>query len=357
VTKTVNKWFWVWQFEEEEQWLNEMAAEGWALCRVGYATYHFEQCAPGEYTVRLEMLANWPGSADGQDYIYRQRQTGAEYIGSMMRWVYFRQKGDFALLPDAEAKLRHIDRMLPMLWVIAVLNGINLLNLLHLLFRFEDAAGPALWGGLLLAVLLGWFVGGIRQLHELKQRYRYEQRYGEAPPQRIIRKWIWVWQFEEEDVWLNSMAADGWVLEEVAFCKYTFRRCAPGEYTVKLQLMENLADRSYIDFVEGTGAEYIGRMAKWIYFRKKTEEGPFDLFSDIDSRIRQLDKILVMLTGAGGLAVVAAAMNLWLGLQLHSPLNLQMGAFCAAGVALLVYCGRRIRQKRSRLTAERALHE
>ena len=28
---TVNKWFWAWQFEEEEQWLAQMAAEelGW----------------------------------------------------------------------------------------------------------------------------------------------------------------------------------------------------------------------------------------------------------------------------------------------------------------------------------------
>ena len=27
--KTMTRWFWVWQFEKEEAWLNEMAASGW----------------------------------------------------------------------------------------------------------------------------------------------------------------------------------------------------------------------------------------------------------------------------------------------------------------------------------------
>ncbi len=173
---------------------------------------------------------------------------------------------------------------------------------------------------------------------------------------KTVNKWIWVWQFEEEDVWLNRMAADGWVLDGVAFCKYTFRRCAPGEYSVRLQLMENLADRSYIDFVESTGAEYIGRMAKWIYFRKKTAEGPFELFSDVDSRIRQLDKILIMLTGAGLLELAAAGINLVFGLR-GSLSNLKMAVLCLAGAGLLVYCLRRVWKKRSVLAEERALHE
>ena len=36
--KTIRKWFWVWDFEKEEDWLNEMAMNGWAYIRhsVGY---------------------------------------------------------------------------------------------------------------------------------------------------------------------------------------------------------------------------------------------------------------------------------------------------------------------------------
>lgn len=53
--KTVRKWFWVWDFEKEELWLNGMVSEGWGVGGVAFCTYHFMQCEPGEYTVRLEI--------------------------------------------------------------------------------------------------------------------------------------------------------------------------------------------------------------------------------------------------------------------------------------------------------------
>jgi hypothetical protein len=33
--KKIWKWFWVWDFEKEERWLNQMAMEGWVLVDVG----------------------------------------------------------------------------------------------------------------------------------------------------------------------------------------------------------------------------------------------------------------------------------------------------------------------------------
>ena len=57
-TKTLHKWFWVWEFEKEERWLNEMAQEGWALTCGGFCTYTFEKCEPGEYIIRVEALDN-----------------------------------------------------------------------------------------------------------------------------------------------------------------------------------------------------------------------------------------------------------------------------------------------------------
>ena len=95
---------------------------------------------------------------------------------------------------------------------------------------------------------------------------------------KTIRKWFWVWDFEKEEDWLNEMAMNGWVLESVGFCTYHFLRCEPGEYSVRLEM--HPYDESYISFMKDTGAEYVGRMVMWIYFRKKTADGPFDLFSD-----------------------------------------------------------------------------
>lgn len=39
-TKTLHRNFWVWEFEKEERWLNEMAQEGWALQNAGLSLIH-----------------------------------------------------------------------------------------------------------------------------------------------------------------------------------------------------------------------------------------------------------------------------------------------------------------------------
>ena len=72
--KTVFKLFFVWDFEKEERWLNEMAQEGWVLDNTGFSFYTFVRCEPGEYIIRLEMN---PSS----DYHAFVKELGAEYIG------------------------------------------------------------------------------------------------------------------------------------------------------------------------------------------------------------------------------------------------------------------------------------
>ena len=165
---------------------------------------------------------------------------------------------------------------------------------------------------------------------------------------KTVRKWFWVWEFEKEDRWLNGMAQSGWVLEKVGFATYHFVPCEPGEYTVRLEMRGH--DNEYLDLMRETGAEYIGRMAKWIFFRKKTADGPFDIFSDIDSRIGHLTKISRML------AAVSAA-NLAIGLSVagggHGGLS-SVNLLCAA---LLMYALGRIHGKTEALKQERLLRE
>ena len=67
--KTVHKWFWVWDFDEEEKWLNEMAAKGLALVGVGWCRYEFEDCLPGEYAVCLEFFENRCNTVENTKYI------------------------------------------------------------------------------------------------------------------------------------------------------------------------------------------------------------------------------------------------------------------------------------------------
>lgn len=136
---------------------------------------------------------------------------------------------------------------------------------------------------------------------------------------KTVKKWYWAWDFEKEERWLNQMAESGWVLDGVGFATYHFVKCEPGEYTVRLEMRDH--DEAYLQLMAESGAEYVGRVMKWIYFRKKSEHGGFNIFSDLDSRIDHIKKISTMvgtLTGANFCIGIANSINVthigWLNL-------------------------------------------
>lgn len=116
-------------------------------------------------------------------------------------------------------------------------------------------------------------------------------------------RWFWVWDFDKEERWLNEMAANGWNLVSVGYCRYIFEKGEPGAYTYRLEM--HGYDENYISFMEETGAEYVGKVLQWLFFRKRSELGQFDIFSDIDSKMAHLNKIykLVMALGTANLVI------------------------------------------------------
>lgn len=164
---------------------------------------------------------------------------------------------------------------------------------------------------------------------------------------KTVHKWFWVWEFEKEEQWLNAMAQSGWLLDKVSFCTYHFIACVPGEYTVRLEM--HSYDEAYIRFMQETGAEYIGHVLQWAYFRKKTECGTFNIFSDLDSRIEHLDRISSVIT-----LIVGA--NLVIGLANEFDL-LHFGWINLLCAALAMYALGRIHEKRELLQKKRMLLE
>lgn len=49
--------------------------------------------------------------------------------------------------------------------------------------------------------------------------------------------------------------------------------------------------KEYIEFREQTGIGHTGSLMKWVYLRKRTAEGEFEIYSDIDSRIKHYGRI------------------------------------------------------------------
>lgn len=135
---TIRKFFFVWDFDKEEKWLNEMAAKGLCLVSVGFCKFEFEDCLPGEYKICLQLLDQLPRHPESQKYIAFMEETGAEQIGSFTRWVYFRRKaseGDFQLFSDNASRVKHLTAMLSFVALVVILNlFIGLENLVIAIF-------------------------------------------------------------------------------------------------------------------------------------------------------------------------------------------------------------------------------
>ena len=140
--QTIHKFFFVWDFDKEEKWLNELAVKGLALVSVGFCKYEFEDCIPGEYKICIQLLDKLPKHPESRKYIEFMEETGAEHVGSFTRWVYFRKKaaeGDFQLFSDNTSKTKYITTMLSFVATIVILNlYIGLYNL-FLVFFLDSA--------------------------------------------------------------------------------------------------------------------------------------------------------------------------------------------------------------------------
>ena len=178
---------------------------------------------------------------------------------------------------------------------------------------------------------------------------------------QVIRKLFWAWEFDKEEQWLNDMAAKGKTLVSARYLTYEFEDCAPGEYAVRLEMLENAPDsaegQQYIEVVESTGAEYVGKVMKWVYFRKKTADGPFELHGDNATRIKHLGGVIRLLTPLGVINAVMGVYNLCVGTGFNSPVNVLCSGLSAAVTVLLVFGLIKLNEKKKQLEKDAQLFE
>ena len=168
--------FFVWDFDKEEKWLNEMAAKGLCLVSTGFCKYEFEDCIPGEYRICLQLLEKSPRNPEMQKYIEFLEDTGVEHVGSFTRWVYFRKKaseGDFTLFSDNTSRVKYLSSILSF---IALIVGLNLYIGLYNIFVVFFLHSPFNYIGLLnLAIALFGLPGTIK-LWKKRNRMKRESQ-------------------------------------------------------------------------------------------------------------------------------------------------------------------------------------
>lgn len=120
--------------------------------------------------------------------------------------------------------------------------------------------------------------------------------------------------YEKEEAWLNRMAGEGWELRRYTWMRYEFEQGVPGRYTYRLQLMADTTrskkGRAYLAFMRDAGVEVVSAYNSWVYFRKKTADGPFDVFSDLDSRIAHHRRIAGMFSAVFAALIPSAVVVL-----------------------------------------------
>ena len=108
------------------------------------------------------------------------------------------------------------------------------------------------------------------------------------------------WNFEKEERWLNEMAAKGQALRHYSFVTYRFEPSRPAEWIYRIELLPDdsgkPASQEYLAFMADTGAQAVATYMRWVYFRKPSVDGPFEVFSDLDSRIAHYKRVLLMFT-------------------------------------------------------------
>lgn len=90
----------------------------------------------------------------------------------------------------------------------------------------------------------------------------------------------------------NEMSAQGWQLVRYGAFDCCYRRGEAGEYEYRALVVKDagMEKLEYIAALAELGIEEVGSRGEVLFLRKKADGTPFELFSDLDSRIAQQKK-------------------------------------------------------------------
>ncbi|MBR3045437.1 MAG: DUF2812 domain-containing protein [Oscillospiraceae bacterium] len=98
--KRVRKFFSIAEFEKEEKYLTDMAAQGWRFVDTNGTIYTFERCEPENVVYRLDFSGIPLDQRD--DYYAMFRDYGWEYLQDSYGFSYFRKPAEGAAPEDLE---------------------------------------------------------------------------------------------------------------------------------------------------------------------------------------------------------------------------------------------------------------
>lgn len=178
--KVVFKYFTLFQYRQEEEYLSLMHEKGWKLKKITFpGFYHFEKCEPGKAAYRLDY--NQEGVKNKAEYVQMFSDCGWEYLFDFVGYSYFCKEGNTCqgseeIFCDDASRLDMIKRVFKgrMIPLIIVFVCIALPQFILNMIGYDAKSGPrsALSVFWLVLVFLNLFLFSVTAF----QLYQFEGR-------------------------------------------------------------------------------------------------------------------------------------------------------------------------------------
>lgn len=158
--------------DKETAWINEMAAQGYALTGFYIGFYKFEECEPGKYTYQIDFGDKMFAVDD--NYREFMAENNIEIISLWGYWIFLRKlaaDGEFKLYTDVDSSIEHYTKILKMFKVVTIIELICFM--VEVLGAMQGVAfgffGMLLIGAIVI-VCMRATISTKRKIAELKER-------------------------------------------------------------------------------------------------------------------------------------------------------------------------------------------
>lgn len=147
-----------------------------------------------------------------------------------------------------------------------------------------------------------------------------------------MRRFRLYYDKDAEQKWLNEMCEQGWAFEKFFAGVYTFRSCEKGAYHYQIDILDNWrGDTSdFKEFMEENDVEVLSQWYRWVFLRKKASGKPFEMYTDIEGKIKHYTRIKRFFEVAFCIEGVCLVIELMAALQ--------TGEVALYGLTLLIAC-------------------
>ena len=158
--------------DKETTWINEMAAQGYALTGYCMGFYKFEESEPGKYTYQIDFGDKM--FAVDENYRECRTENNIEIVSLWGYWIILRKlacDGEFELYTDVDSSIEHYTKILKMFKVVTIIELICFM--VEVLGAMQGVAigffGMLLIGAIVI-VCMRATISTKRKIAELKER-------------------------------------------------------------------------------------------------------------------------------------------------------------------------------------------